>query len=258
MQLRLPHRRSPAGPKPPADRTQHPGKVALWLLGGAVVIWGLMCLLGLLLTHVLEHTAFHHADLGTNRWFASHRVPFLNDVAAFGTGMAQTLTVILITAVLVVVLRWRTGRWYEAIVLVTSVVGEVAIFLCVTLIVPQRRPPVHRLDPAPPTSSYPSGHTGASIALYLLPGPDHLVAVLRSRLGQGAGRRTLLRAGLRRAVPHLHGHALPERRAGRGDPQRAVAVAGGDHLPAAPAFPARRSPLPAPRPRPLLISGPAS
>ena len=153
-------------PPPRRRSTGHPARIALLLLAGAIVTWGLMCLLGLLLTHVLEHTAFHHADLGTDRWFAHHRVAFLNDVAAVGTGMAQTVTVIIVTAVLVAVLRWRTGRWYEAIVLVISVVGEVAIFLCVTLIVPQRRPPVPRLDPAPPTSSYPSGHTGAAIALY--------------------------------------------------------------------------------------------
>ncbi|MGI9005832.1 MAG: phosphatase PAP2 family protein [Streptosporangiaceae bacterium] len=161
-----PHRRSTTGPKPPADRTRHPAKVALWLVGGAIVIWGVMCLLGLLLTHVLEHSAFHHADLGTNRWFVAHRDSPLNLVATVGTDMAETVTVIAATAVLAGLLRWRTGRWYEAIVLLVSVVGEVAIFLGVTLIVPQRRPPVHRLDPAPPTSSYPSGHTGASIALY--------------------------------------------------------------------------------------------
>lgn len=166
MPLRPSPRRASTPPRPPRDRTQHPGKVTLWLLAGAIVIWGVMCLLGLLLTHVLEHTAFGHADLGTNRWFAHHRIAFLNDVAAFGTGMAETLTVVVATAVLAGVLRWRTGRWYEAIVIMVSVVGEVAIFLCVTLIVPQHRPPVHRLDPAPPTSSYPSGHTGASIALY--------------------------------------------------------------------------------------------
>ena len=35
-----------------------------------------------------------------------------------------------------------------------------------TATVPQRRPPVHRLQPAPPTSSYPSGHTAAAVALY--------------------------------------------------------------------------------------------
>ncbi|HEX9066175.1 MAG TPA: phosphatase PAP2 family protein [Streptosporangiaceae bacterium] len=163
---RLPHHRDTTAPAPPQDRTSHPARTALWLLGGAIVIWGIMCLLGLLLTHVLEHTGFHHADLGTNRWFVGHRVPFLNDVAGIGTGMAETVTVVVIAAVLVGVLRWRTGRWYEAMVLVVSVVGEVAIFICVTLIVPQRRPPVHRLDAAPPTSSYPSGHTGASIALY--------------------------------------------------------------------------------------------
>jgi membrane-associated phospholipid phosphatase len=166
MALRLSRRPGTAVPASSRPRTSHPAKLAVLLLAGAIVIWGLMCLLGLLLTHVLAHTAFHHADLGVDRWFAHHRVALLNDVAAFGTGMAQTVTVIVVTAVLVCVLRWRTGRWYEAMVLVISVVGEVIIFLCVTLIVPQRRPPVHRLDPAPPTSSYPSGHTGAAIALY--------------------------------------------------------------------------------------------
>jgi undecaprenyl-diphosphatase len=44
--------------------------------------------------------------------------------------------------------------------------GEVAIFLLVTLLVDRPRPPVRHLDYAPPTSSFPSGHTAAAIALY--------------------------------------------------------------------------------------------
>ena len=34
-------------------------------------------------------------------------------------------------------------------------------------LVGRTRPPVAKLDPAPPTSSYPSGHVGATTALYL-------------------------------------------------------------------------------------------
>jgi undecaprenyl-diphosphatase len=50
--------------------------------------------------------------------------------------------------------------------LVTSIVGELVIFLATTTVVPQRRPTVPKLDPAPPTSSYPSGHTAAAVCLY--------------------------------------------------------------------------------------------
>ena len=45
-------------------------------------------------------------------------------------------------------------------------VGEVTIFVAVTLTVHRLRPAVIRLDKSPPTSSFPSGHTAAAMALY--------------------------------------------------------------------------------------------
>jgi undecaprenyl-diphosphatase len=41
------------------------------------------------------------------------------------------------------------------------------VFVTTTLFVDRARPPVHRLDTAPPTSSFPSGHTAAAIVLYI-------------------------------------------------------------------------------------------
>jgi membrane-associated phospholipid phosphatase len=41
------------------------------------------------------------------------------------------------------------------------------VFLLTTAAVDRVRPAVPKLDPAPPTSSFPSGHTGAATALYV-------------------------------------------------------------------------------------------
>jgi membrane-associated phospholipid phosphatase len=59
---------------------------------------------------------------------------------------------------------WR--RWREPMLVAVAVAGEVLIFLLVTMLVDRKRPPVSHLDEAPPTSSFPSGHTAASIVLW--------------------------------------------------------------------------------------------
>jgi undecaprenyl-diphosphatase len=136
------------------------------LLGGAVLLWGLITLLGLLMTHVLNSGQVHRADFGVDSWFAAHRSGGWDAVTFVGTTMAQTETAIGITLVVVLLLRWRLGRWHESLVLITVMVGELAVFLAVTEVVHRPRPPVHRLDAAPPTSSFPSGHTATAVALY--------------------------------------------------------------------------------------------
>jgi membrane-associated phospholipid phosphatase len=167
MQLQAPASRSRTRAVPP-----RPHPVGGWqvvtarLLGGAVLLWGLITLLGLLMTHVLNSGPFHRADLGVDVWFAAHRSSVWNTVTFVGTTMAQTETAIGVTLVVVLLLRWRLGRWYESLVLITVMVGELVVFLAVTEVVHRPRPPVHRLDVAPPTSSFPSGHTTTAVALY--------------------------------------------------------------------------------------------
>jgi membrane-associated phospholipid phosphatase len=143
-----------------------PKAAAVRLIGGAVVLWGLMCLLGLLMAQVLNTGPVHTADLGVDRWFAARRTGPWNDVTKFVTDLAQTWIVIGVTAAMVLLLRWWLGRWYEGLMLIIVMVGELVIFVSVTEIIERHRPPVPHLDPAPPTSSFPSGHTGASVALY--------------------------------------------------------------------------------------------
>lgn len=165
MQLRAPARprtwRSAAGNQR-AERVMTAVRLIVW----AVAIWTLLTVIGLILTHALSKGPVHKADLGVDIWFAHHRTKTWDDVMLIGTDLARTQAVIAVCAVASLLLRWRVQRWRESLILITSVVGEVLIFLAVTVAVPQRRPPVPRLQAAPATSSYPSGHTAASVALY--------------------------------------------------------------------------------------------
>lgn len=156
--------------------------IALRFLGGAVAIWIVLTVLGLILTHVFDKGAAHSADLGADVWFAHHRSPGWNSVMLFGTDLARTQTVIAVAAAAALLLRWRLKRWHESFIVIAAVAGEVLIFLAVTETVPQRRPPVPRLQAAPTTSSYPSGHTAAAVALYCCLGVLLLAYVSRPGL----------------------------------------------------------------------------
>ena len=136
------------------------------LVAAAVIIWGVLCGVGYLLTHPLHDTAFERRDAWVNRWFADHRTPTWNTVTHWLTYGAETMTVIAVGVVFFVGLRIGLGRWRESLFLAAALAGEVAIFLATTMVIDRERPPVPHLDDAPPTSSFPSGHTAAAITLY--------------------------------------------------------------------------------------------
>ena len=80
--------------------------------------------------------------------------------------IADSATAIAMTIVVFLLLRWRLGRWFESWIVVAAIAGELLVFVAITATVHRARPAVERLDPAPPTSSFPSGHTAAAVALY--------------------------------------------------------------------------------------------
>lgn len=82
---------------------------------------------------------------------------------AASTQWVVAMTVICVAGLL---LLSRATLWREACFLGASVAVQSAVFLVVTICVERPRPHVHHLDAAPPTSSFPSGHVGASLALY--------------------------------------------------------------------------------------------
>jgi len=139
---------------------------ALYLLACAVVLTVALVGVGWVLAKVVNDDGIGRADSAVSRWLAGERTPGLNDATRYTSGVGGTLTVaaLAVVAVAFAALAWR--RWREPMLVAVAVAGEVAIFLLVTMLVDRERPPVRHLDEAPPTSSFPSGHTAATIALW--------------------------------------------------------------------------------------------
>ncbi|MBG0826559.1 phosphatase PAP2 family protein [Planomonospora sp. ID67723] len=121
---------------------------------------------GLLITKVLETTTIGANDRGVNEDLADGRTTFWSDVTDVMSGLSDTPVIVVSTAVLVVVFRLAFKRWNESIFLVVAVWSQSIIFLLSTVLAERKRPAVEHLDPAPPTSSFPSGHTSAAVAFY--------------------------------------------------------------------------------------------
>jgi membrane-associated phospholipid phosphatase len=160
------------------------------LLSGWALVLGVMLLTGLLLTRVLaDRWPLTDEDAAT-RALVSTRTPAGNDVTWVLSRLGDTWVVIGACAVAFVVLRLVLKRWRESIFVAACTVGQSAVFLLTTLVIDRRRPDVTKLDEAPPTSSFPSGHAGASLVLTLA-----LAVVVQRRVERG-WVRWLTTAGL--------------------------------------------------------------
>ena len=78
----------------------------------------------------------------------------------------NTESVIGVCLLVVFIVWWRTRDWRWSVVPLVAISLQATIFLFATMVVGRQRPPAIPMDSSPPTSSYPSGHTGAATALY--------------------------------------------------------------------------------------------
>jgi membrane-associated phospholipid phosphatase len=127
---------------------------------GAVVVG-----IGLLITGPLK--AIDLAEDGVTVAFNRNRTPFWDPVSWVCSRFGNTESVIAVCLVAVLVLLWKSRDWRWSVVPLIAISLQAAIFLPATLVVERQRPPAIPMDSSPPTSSYPSGHTGASTALYV-------------------------------------------------------------------------------------------
>ena len=125
-----------------------------------------MVALGHLVTEVLPSMAIGKWDAEVPRRLVEYRQQEDVSESKLITMLSATPTIIALTALAATVFRWKFGRWRESLVVIYAVIGETAIFTATTLFIDRPRPRVPQLDTAPPTSSFPSGHTAAAVCFY--------------------------------------------------------------------------------------------
>ncbi|HEV2797269.1 MAG TPA: hypothetical protein VGV65_06575, partial [Nocardioides sp.] len=101
---------------------------------------------GWLLTGPLEPTVDPWDDSVVEA-IADRRTPTMDVVAAWGSHVADTIVGVIVAAVAALVL-WRTqGTRRPLVYFALLVVGTLALYLVVTLVISRSRPPVEILDP---------------------------------------------------------------------------------------------------------------
>ncbi len=121
--------------------------------------------------------------------FNRNRTDFWDPISAVFSRFGNTESVIAVCLVAVAVIWWRTREWRWAVVPLIAISVQATIFLFATMAVGRQRPPAIPMDASPPTSSYPSGHTGASSALYF-----SLLMMASARIERPWLRRLLMTA----------------------------------------------------------------
>jgi membrane-associated phospholipid phosphatase len=135
-------------------------------VGGAAVLMVVMIAIGLVITSSSLSAPIIAWDSSLGRWFELHRTATLNTWTDIGSILAGSGTILLVAGISVAVLLIRR-LWYEAAFVVIGLCIESSAFLVTALIVDRPRPTIEPLDPLPVTSSFPSGHAAAAIALYV-------------------------------------------------------------------------------------------
>ncbi|MFC4123116.1 phosphatase PAP2 family protein [Nonomuraea zeae] len=142
------------------SKTEHAKYYALTILVPMLLMAAVTYGVGLLILDWPTSEATVSRDL------AADRTSLWNTYTDFGSSLSDTPYIVALTAVVVIACRLVYKRWRESIFMIAAVWSQSLIFLAVTMQVGRHRPPVQHLDPAPPTSSFPSGHVSAAVAFY--------------------------------------------------------------------------------------------
>ena len=148
----------------------------------ALVMFGLLFGIGKALMTVFDEVP---SEERISQKVAAERDGVLNTVTKVVSTVNDTWFTIGGAIVIGLALLALTRKWWLSVVPLLAISLEASVFVPVTHLVGRPRPEVGRLDNAPPTSSFPSGHTAASFALFWS------LAMLATRIGNSTLRRTV-------------------------------------------------------------------
>lgn len=145
----------------------HPWVKGTEILTGWVLIFGILYVLGYVITNFTPDTWLGRWDAGVPEWLQTFRTPALDDLS-YGwskAGDTHAITLVALAFCPLALAVWR--QWRPVLFVVLAIVGEVTLFLCTAAAVQRPRPPVEQLDGQMPTSSFPSGHIAATMCLWV-------------------------------------------------------------------------------------------
>lgn len=126
------------------------------------------------------------AENAVSRWFQDRRTPLGESITKVMSMIGNTEYVIAVAVLVALVVLWRTRQWWFAVVPLVAISLQALVFFFTTLLIDRERPDVEKLDDSPPTSSFPSGHTGAATGLYFT------LALMALRIRQPALRAVVV------------------------------------------------------------------
>lgn len=171
--------------------------IAARAIAPAVVLWAAIVGIGFLLKGPFGWLASREELVNVR--LAAGRTPTMDTITKVWSHIGNTEYVIGVCVIVVAVMWWRTKQWWYAVVPGLAIALQASVFVLATWLTDRSRPDVEHLDPAPPTSSYPSGHMGAATALYVT------FALMAQRIENVVLRRVLTVVFL--LVPLLVGYA---------------------------------------------------
>lgn len=126
------------------------------------------------------------AEDAINAGLAANRTPTWDAISFVWSYLGSTEVVVGLCLIVSGLVLWRTRDWRLAVVPMIAILLQLGIYLTITAIIVRARPSVEKLDQLPLMTSYPSGHVGASTALYLS------FALLALRIERVALRRAVI------------------------------------------------------------------
>lgn len=151
-------------PEPRPTVAEVARSLARWAVLPGLVMALILFGIGLLIVRVWDGIP---AEDGFNRQVAAARTPVMDAITHIWSTSTDTFVAIGLGIAYSLLIWALTKKWWIGLAPIAALTLESSIFVPVTNLTDRSRPPKElHLDAAPPTSSFPSGHTAAAFALY--------------------------------------------------------------------------------------------